>query len=140
MAYAGDDRDGARATVIAMSGPSPLGGAADLLLVAEEPGVGLGARLAGLPDVDPGARTGDGSPDAKIVAARHPTPLWPLLEAAGDRAAFVGEAKGLWLWVIVWPAAAGVVVYDGFELVDRRDAGEGSAELAFAAPSPRLGA
>jgi hypothetical protein len=140
VAYAGDDRDGARATVIAMSGPSPLGGAADLLLVAEEPAVGLGARLAGIPDVDPGARIAEDSPDAKIVAARHPTPLWPLPEAAGDRAAFVGEAKGYWLWLIVWPAAAGVMVYDGVDLVDRRDTGDGWADLTFAAPSPHLGA
>lgn len=137
VAYAGDDRDGARAVVTAVSGPSPLGGAADLLLVAEEPGVGLGARLAAIAELDPGQRIGRESPDAKIVAARHPTPLWPLPEA-GDRAAFVGEAKGYWLWLIVWPGAAGVMVYDGIELADRRDAEPGHAELGFAAPTPRL--
>lgn len=46
-ASAGDERTGARATAVALAGPSPLGGPADLVLVAEEPGVGLGARLAG---------------------------------------------------------------------------------------------
>ena len=44
---AGDERTGARATAIACSGPAPMGGVAELLVVAEEPGVGLGARFAG---------------------------------------------------------------------------------------------
>lgn len=138
VAYAGNERDGARATVTAASGPSPLGGAADVLLVAEEPGIGLGARLAGIADVDPGATWSAASPDAKIIAARHPTPLWALPDAANDRAAFVGEAKGMWLWLIVWPAAAGVMVYDGIELVDRRDEHPERIELNFAAPTPHL--
>ena len=54
--YAGDDRTGPVASVVALSGPNPLPGhgprhqpAADLLLVAEQPAVGLGASLAGLP-------------------------------------------------------------------------------------------
>lgn len=139
LAYAGSERDGARATVAAFSGPSPLRGAADLLLVAEEPGVGLGSRLAGMADVDPGGRLGSAPPDAKIVAARHPTPLWPLPDAAEDRAAFIGEAKGFWLWLVVWPAAAGVMVYDGIELVDHRDHPPGHADVGFAAPTARLG-
>lgn len=140
VAYAGSERDGARATVTAASGPSPLGGAADMFLVAEEPGVGLGSRLAGLADVDPGERLASAPPDAKIIAARHPTPLWPLPEAAEDRAAFVGEAKGMWLWLILWPAAAGVMVYDGVQLVDHRDRVPGRADVEFAAPTPRLSA
>jgi hypothetical protein len=40
---AGDERTGARASAVALSGPNPLGGPADLLIIAEEPGVGLGA-------------------------------------------------------------------------------------------------
>ena len=47
FAGAGDERVGARACVVALSGPNPVGGPGDLLVVAEEPGVGLGARLAG---------------------------------------------------------------------------------------------
>ena len=54
VAYAGDDEGGARATVIACSGPSPFGGRGELLLVAEEMGIGLGARFAGLEGTDPG--------------------------------------------------------------------------------------
>jgi hypothetical protein len=135
---AGDERDGARATATAMTGPSPLGGAADMVLVAEEPGVGLGARLAGLPGPDPGAGFDAGQPDAKLEAAGHPTALWSLA-TGNDTAAFVGEAKGLWLWALVWPASAGVLMYDAMSLVDLRD-GYQEAEIAFGSLSPRLSA
>src|SRR4051794_40294887 len=55
VGWAGDGRSCARATVVALSGPAPVtDGPADLLLVAEEPGVGLGTRLAGLAGTDPG--------------------------------------------------------------------------------------
>ncbi len=136
--YAGDDRDGARASVTSMSGPSPLGGAADILFVAEEMGVGLGARHAGLPGPDPGTGFDFGPPDAKVEIAGHPTALWSL-PAPGDCAAFVGEAKGYWLWVLVWPAAAGVIMYDALTLTDLRD-GYLEAEMAFGSVSPRLSA
>src|SRR4051812_12061947 len=46
-ATAGDERSPAKGTVMALAGPSPLGGPADMLLIAEEPGVGLGSRFAG---------------------------------------------------------------------------------------------
>jgi hypothetical protein len=138
FACAGDDRDGARAVATCLTGPSPLGGAAELLLVSEEPGVGLGARHAGLGGPDPGAGFGEGPPDAKVEAAGHPTALWSL-PTSQDCAAFVGEAKGLWLWALVWPATAGVLLYDSLELADLRD-GYVEAELAFGSVSPRLAA
>ncbi|RST21580.1 hypothetical protein EF908_21320, partial [Streptomyces sp. WAC04770] len=56
VASAGDDRSGGRATVVACSGPGPLGGMGEMLLVAEELGVGLGARYAGIDGPDPGNR------------------------------------------------------------------------------------
>lgn len=136
FAYAGDDRSGARATVTAMSGPSPLGGPAELFIVAEEPGVGLGARHAGLDSTDPGNGFDSGAADAKVIAAGHPTALW-CLPAASDRAVFVGEAKGLWLWALVWPETAGVLMYDGVVLTDLRDA-ENEPDLIFGSVSPRL--
>jgi hypothetical protein len=138
FAYAGDDRDGVRATVSSTGGPSPLGGAAEILIVAEEPGVGLGARHAGLPGPDPGAGFDAGPPDAKIEVAGHPTALWSL-PAEDDCAVFVGEAKGQWLWAIVWPATAGVVMYDELSVADLRD-GFIEAEIAFGSLSPRLSA
>lgn len=138
FAYAGDERSGARATVTAMSGPSPLGGPADLLLVAEEPGIGLGARHAGLPQADPGDGFDRGSADAKVLAAAHPTALWNVAGAA-DRAVFVGEALGLWLWAVVWPETAGVLMYDGVHLTDLRQHAN-PVDVEFGSVSPRLSA
>jgi hypothetical protein len=138
FAYAGDDRTGARATVTAMSGPSPLGGPAELLIVAEEPGVGLGARHAGLTEPDPGDSFDTGPADAKVIAAGHPTALWCVAGAA-DRAVFVGEAKGLWLWAVVWPETAGVLLYDGVHLTDLRD-DPNVADIDFGMVSERLSA
>jgi hypothetical protein len=136
LASCGDERTGATATVLALAGPSPLGGPADLLLIGEEPGVGLGARIAGIDGLDPGAGI-DGAPDAKILAAGHPTPLWRC-DSADDRVAFVGEALGVWLWAVLWPPAAELVLLEHVELRDLRDEGFGSIELPIGAPSPRL--
>lgn len=138
FAYAGDDRAGSRATVTCLSGPSPLGGPADLMIVAEEPGVGLGARHAGLSEPDPGSGFDAGAPHAKVVAADHPTAMWHV-PAAEDRAVFVGEAKGLWLWAVVWPEHAGVLMYDGVTLVDIRDTAT-EPDIDHGSPSPRLSA
>jgi hypothetical protein len=138
VAYAGDERAGATATATCLSGPSPLGGAADLLVVAEEPGVGLGAWLAGLPEADPGAGFDAGPPHAKVLAASHPTALWSV-PVDDDRAVFVGEAKGQWLWAVVWPASAGVLMYDAISLTDLRD-WPADLDLAFGSLSPRMSA
>jgi hypothetical protein len=120
LGFAGDERSGARATVFACSGGGPLGGAADLAVVAEEPGVGLGARLAGIPGPDPGEGFDAGVPAAKVEAAGHPTALWAI-PSAPDRAVFVGEAKACWLWAILRPAEAGVLLCENLLLRDLRE-------------------
>lgn len=137
LGHAGDERTGARATVVAFGGPSPLGGPADLLLVAEEPGIGLGARLAGTPGPDPGPV--HGPPEGKVDAAGHLTALWPV-PAADDRAALVGEAKGLWLWAVLFPAIAALLLAEHVVLDDLRDVADlGADDLVVGAPSTRLG-
>lgn len=138
LATAGDDRGPAKATVVALSGPSPLGGPADLLLIAEEPGVGVGARYAGLEQVDPGMAA-TGQPDAKVEAAGHPTALWRS-SSADDRAAFVGEAMGVWFWAVLWPPAAELVLVEHVILHDLRDLAHEAVDLPVGAPSPRLAA
>lgn len=137
LALAGDERAGARATVLALSGPCPLGGPADLLLVAEEPGTGLGARLAGTDALDPGI-VPDGPPDAKVEVAGHPTPLWRC-ESAADRMAFAGEAGGIWLWAVVWPPAAELVLLEDLRLQDLSLEDHAAVVLPTGAPSTRLG-
>jgi hypothetical protein len=138
LAIAGDERSKAKATVLALSGPSPLGGPADLLLVAEEPGVGAGARFAGIESLDPGACT-DGAPEAKVEASGHPTALWRVASSP-DRSAFVGEAMGVWLYAVLWPPAAELVLLEHVVLHDLRDVAHTGADLPFGAPSPRLSA
>lgn len=143
--WAGDDHTGAVATVAAASGPNPLPDGplddlvAEVLLVAEQPGVGLGAHLAGLAELDPGAalaqRAEHEAPELRLVADGHDTPLWCLPTA--DAACYVGEASGVWLWVIAWPEQAGAVLLEGFELLDLRDPGH-RLDLPFGALSPRL--
>jgi hypothetical protein len=138
LAWAGDERSGARATVVALTGPAPVSaGPADLLLIAEEPGVGLGTRLAGLSGPDPG-RYLDGLdhavPHAKVRANGWPTPLWSVGDR-DDRSAFVGEAHGLWLFAVAWPASAGYLLAEELLLCD---AAAVPGPLVFGAPSPYL--
>ncbi|HEX5741713.1 MAG TPA: DUF6758 family protein, partial [Pilimelia sp.] len=98
VAWAGDQRGGARASALAVSGPTPLGGGpADILFVAEEPGLGLGTRYAGIPGPDPGLSLSEAMravPHAKIKADGHPTPLWSI-KSPDDRSAYAGEARGM---------------------------------------------
>ncbi len=140
--FAGDDHTGAVASVLACSGPNPLPveptgeRAADLLLVAEQPGVGLGAHLAGLSGLDPGATVGEGSPHLKLTAGGHDTPLWCVPGSVS--ASYVGEALGVWLWVLVWPEEAAAVLLEQFELRDVRDPTL-VLDPPYGALSPRLG-
>jgi hypothetical protein len=136
LGWCGDERSGATATVLALAGPSPIGGPADLLLVAEEPGTGLGASLAGRDGLDPGDFVA-GAPDAKVLAAGHPTALWRC-DSADDRVAFVGEASGVWLWAVLWPPAAELVLLEHVELQDLRREAVGALALPIGAASPRL--
>ncbi|MEU9398343.1 DUF6758 family protein [Streptomyces sp. NPDC048242] len=139
IAYAGDDRSGGRATAVACSGPGPLGGPGELILVAEEPGVGLGARYAGLEGPDPGPYLNvEKPPQSKVLAAGRPTPLWHVSGTPTDRAAFAGEALGMWLWAVMWPEQSSLLMYDELVLTDLRDAGAEIDLVPCGALSPRL--
>jgi hypothetical protein len=120
---AGSDRTGPVATVLACSGPHPLPDgrtprSADLLLIAEQPGTGLGEFLAGLSDIDPGSAAAVGAPNLRVAADGHETPLWAV--ESSTAAAYVGEASGVWLWVVVRPHEASAVLLEQFELLDAR--------------------
>lgn len=135
FAGAGDDRNGARACAVALSGPNPVGGPGEMLLVSEEPGVGLGARFAGLAGPDPGEGFASGAPNALVRFGHHEFPLWHV--EVPDRAAFAGEVLANWLWVILWPASAGTLLVEMLSLRDLRDPGQ-DLDLPFGARSPRL--
>jgi hypothetical protein len=135
FAGAGDERTGARACVVALTGPNPVGGPGEMLIVAEEPGIGLGAHLAGLPGPDPGNEFAAKPPDASVQFGSHVFPLWHV--ETPDRAAYVGEAMGSWLWLLLWPETAGLLLLEPLMLRDLRDPGQ-DLDLPFGAPSPRL--
>lgn len=135
---AGDEAGGVRATLLACSGPNPVGGPADLLLIAEEPMVGLGARFAGLPTSDPGPEVGHGAADARVEVDGHPAPLWVVPSADHDRAAYAGEAAGRWLWMVLYPQTAGFLTIEPLRLVDLRDLGAEVALVPFGALCPLL--
>ena len=132
---AGDERTGACASAVALSGPNPLGGPADLLVIAEEPGVGLGAGLAGLPGPDPGDGFAAAAPHAAVRVGSHEAPLW-LVESDG-KAVFAGEVAGSWVWLVLWPDTAGALLVEPLVLRDMRDP-EQDLDLPFGALSPRL--
>ena len=132
---AGDERTGTRGSALALSGPSPLGGPAEMLVIAEEPGVGLGAGLAGLPGPDPGDGFARDQPYAAVKVAHHEAPLW-LVEAEG-KAVFVGEVAASWVWLVLWPDTAGTLLLEPLPLRDLRDP-EHELDVPFGALSPRL--
>lgn len=140
LASVGDERRGPLAVAVALSGPNPLGGPADLVLVAEEPGTGLGARYAGTAALDPGDVLA-GAPEAKVEAGGHDTPLWRS-GSTPDRVAFVGEAGGVWLWAVLWPPSAELVLLEHVVLHDLRSEARRSealyAALPLGAPTTRL--
>jgi hypothetical protein len=137
VGHAGSPAEGVRATVVACGGPNPLGGPGELLIISEEPGVGLGARYAGLPGPDPGTSFGRGPAQAKVHTDGHPTPLWHAVCPDG-RAAYAGEAAGRWLWLIFWPDTAGALLVEPLELADARGLGHEVDLLPFGALTPQL--
>jgi hypothetical protein len=52
-------------------------------------------------------------------------------------AAFAGEVLGNWVWVVLWPDTAGVLLVESLPLRDLRDPGQ-DLDLPFGAASPRL--
>ncbi|WP_197010247.1 DUF6758 family protein [Actinomadura viridis] len=138
----GDERTGARACAVALSGPGLLSGPADMLLIAEEPGIGLGAFYAGLDGPDPGEGFDRRPAHVKLnvqgptATSGHSVPMWAV-PSKPDRAVYAGEAMADWLWVILWPADAGVLMLERPQLVDLREPGM-APDLPYGAFSPRL--
>jgi hypothetical protein len=129
-----------RATVISCSGPSDLDGVVELTVISEEPNVGLCARCAGVRRTDPGGEIGDGPPDAKVRIDGHPISLWAVMtsdaDVSFDRSVFAGEALGRWLWVVLRPASAALLLKDEWILMDIADLGPALIDLPFGGSPP----
>ena len=137
-----DARDRARASVTCCSGTSELDGPVDVFFVAEEAGVGLGARVASLVGDDPGHEIGDGPPTVRVRIASQQVSLWSVSTAGSDsefdRSVFAGEAAGRWLWIVLPPGlgdAAAARRLDPPRRLRRRPA---AARDALRRPAPRL--
>src|ERR1022692_1093095 len=135
FAAAGDERTGARGCAVALSGPNPVGGPGELLLISEEMGVGLGAHCAGLQGPDPGDGLATKLPNAQVQLGNHEFPLWHVADPGC--AAFVGEVAGRRLWVRLWPATPGPCLLKPTPLDVQGDGGK-ALDLPFGARSPRL--
>lgn len=138
FAVASDDRTWATATCV--SGTSELDGPVDVFVVAEEPGTGLGARCAGLDSSDPGREVGEGQPSARVRIGSQSVSLWIVSTATSDdrfdRSVFVGEANGRWLWLVLRPASAMLLLRDDWILRDVSTVGPQLVEMPFGGPSP----
>lgn len=130
----------ARAGFVSCSGTSEHDGVVELTTVSEEPGVGLGARCAGVRRTDPGADIGDGPPHARVRIDGRPTPLWSLStsedDVTFDRSVFAGEAHGRWLWLVLRPASAALLLEDEWILLDANDLGPELIDVPFGGSPP----
>ncbi|HEU4567853.1 MAG TPA: DUF6758 family protein [Marmoricola sp.] len=143
FAVVADDR-GATATLTCVSGASELDGPVDVLVVAEEAGVGLGARCAGTTGHDPGPEVGHGPPAVWLRIGSQPVPLWPVTcwgaeqrpSGEWDRSVVAGEAGGRWLWVVLRPASAVLLLSEGWQLRDVSGLGMALVEVPFGGPHP----
>lgn len=131
---------GPRATMTCSSGTSELDGPVDVVVVTEEAGTGLGARLAGSPHDDPGPGLPDGPPLVRVRLDQKQVPLWSVSTSGSsgewDRSVVAGEALGRWLWIVVRPASAVLLLREEWILRDVSGLGPPLVELPFAEPAP----
>lgn len=131
--------DDASATVTSVHGSSDLDGEVEVTVVAEDPGVGLGARCAGTAYVDPGDQIGEGAPSVHVRVSGRTVPLW-IVEAEHEElltgVAFAGEADGRWLWLVMRPAPAALLLQDDWLLADVTGFGPEALEIPFGGARP----
>lgn len=130
----------ARASMLSCSGVTDPDGVVELTVVSEEPGVGLGARCAGTDHTDPGAEIGEGPPHAKVRVEGVTLPLWSVStsqsDPAFDRSVFAGEAHGRWLWLVLRPASAALLLHDEWILADVASLGPELIDVPFGGNPP----
>lgn len=133
------DGRGPRGTVTGCSGTSALDGPVDVLVVAEEPGTGLGGRVARLHDADP-VGLGEGPAVIRVRIDSASVPLWPVSTSSADeefdRTVLAGEAFGRWLWIVLRPASAILLMRDEWILRDVSGVGPTLVDMEFGGPLP----
>lgn len=128
------------ATVTCCTGTTDLDGRVDLLVVAEEPGVGLGGRCAGLDRTDPGPDIDQGPPSTRVRVGSQQVKLWPVSTVGADgeldRSVVAGEHRGRWLWLVMLPASAILLLTDDLILRDVSGDGPHLVETPIEGPAP----
>jgi hypothetical protein len=144
-----------RATVTSTVGTSDLDGEVEVTIVSEDPGIGLGARCAGTSYDDPGPQISNGPPSIHVRAGGRTVPMWLVddhTDSAGSerdltvgeltdgevlaRAVFAGESDGRWLWLVMRPASAALLLHDDWLLADVTGFGPEALEMPFGGPRP----
>ncbi|MBD8870249.1 hypothetical protein IE331_11500 [Nocardioides sp. MJB4] len=132
--------DRALATVAHVAGSSALDGPVEVLVVSEEPGTGLGARCAGTIHSDPGAEIAGVPATAKVRLDSQSVPLWPVSASHAapdlDRSVLAGEAEGRWLWIVLRPASAILLLHEEWTLTDVSGFGPQLLDLPFGGHPP----
>jgi hypothetical protein len=76
----------------------------------------------------------------RIRIGSQSVPLWAVSTASSDReldrSVVAGEAGGRWLWVVLRPASAMLLLRDEWILRDVSGIGPPLVEMAFGGPSP----
>jgi hypothetical protein len=129
-----------RATLTCTSGASELDGPVDAMLVAEEAGTGLGARCAGTRYDDPGGDIGHRPPTTRIRIGSLAVNLWDISTSSADgefdRSVLAGEASGRWLWIVLRPASALLLLRNDWILRDVSHLGPQLLEVPFGGHRP----
>ncbi len=125
-----------RAAFVSCSGPTELDGVVEVTVVAEEPGVGLGARIAGVTHTDPGREIGSSSAlPARLRLDAASVPVWAVdtddADEVLDRSVLAGESMGRWLWLVLRPASAALLLHDMGAFHDVSDLGPELVTLPF---------
>jgi len=127
------------ATVTTTVGTSDLDGHVEVTIVSEDPGVGLGARCAGVDLIDPGRSLVEEAPAVRVRAGGRAVALWPIDGSDGpplERSVFAGESDGRWLWLVLRPASAALLLHDEWLLADVTGFGPEAIEMPFGGERP----
>ncbi|MDN5743550.1 MAG: hypothetical protein L0H31_00345 [Nocardioidaceae bacterium] len=137
---------GTRATMTCLTGTSQADGPVEVMVISEEPGTGLGARLAGLRSsdgagqLDPGAEIGEGAAAVRVRVDQQFVGLRPVSISTEleewDRSVLVGEAFGRWLWLIMRPSSAVLLLGPEWIVRDISTSGPQLVAVPFGGSSP----
>lgn len=138
FAVIGDGRT--LATMSCVTGSTALDGPVDVIVVSEEPGSGLGTRVAGMDPTAEATGVGEGLPAIKVRLEAYAAGLWPVSMSATagewDRSVLLGEAEGRWLWLVLRPASALLLLRDEWILRDVSSKGPQLVALPFGGHAP----